>query len=417
MSVISALRNRAGRAALLISAALLLSGCGTEESGSVSLPQQESVSFPEQTTPESTTAAATESAEVPAESEPQEQPAFSSATIVCAGDNLIHSPIYNQAKARSTDGGYDFGYAYENVAPLIEEADLAVLNQETIISDEFAPSNYPSFCTPSEMAEEMVKIGFDAVSLSNNHCLDKGEKGLASTLNFWRENYPEIPVYGAYLSEEDMNDIRTLEVNGITFAFLGYMEHTNMLSLPKDSECRLTYLSDEERMERQIKRASEIADCVIVSVHFGIEVTNTVSEQQYYFAQKFADWGADIIIGTQPHTIQTMEYLDTADGGRAFVFYCLGNFISAMDNPYSMVEMLGRITVTKDNATGEITLSGAEAVPLINHYDSGYRNVRVYPFSDYTAELAASHGCAGTSMEFFKRVIEENIPEEYRAER
>ncbi|MGN0699557.1 MAG: CapA family protein, partial [Oscillospiraceae bacterium] len=252
---------------------------------------------------------------------------------------------------------------------------------------------------------------------SNNHCLDKGEKGLVSTLNFWRENYPEIPVYGAYLNEEDMNDIRTLEVNGITFAFLGYMEHTNMLSLPKDSECRLTYLSDEERMERQIKRASEIADCVIVSVHFGIEVTNTVSEQQYYFAQKFADWGADIIIGTQPHTIQTMEYLDTADGGRAFVFYCLGNFISAMDNPYSMVEMLGRITVTKDNATGEITLSGAEAVPLINHYDSGYRNVRVYPFSDYTAELAAAHGCAGTSMEFFKRVIEENIPEEYRAER
>lgn len=410
MSAASRLRNKVLLAALL-SSALVLSACSEQTLEQTSLVTQ-TQTLP-QDIPETTSASSEKIS-----SEPEViAPEISSATIVCAGDNLIHSPIYNQAKARSGGESYDFGYAYENVAPLIKEADLAVLNQETIISDDFAPSNYPSFCTPTEMAEEMVKIGFDAVSLSNNHCLDKGEKGLVSTLNFWRENYPDIPVYGAYLNEEDMNDIRTLEVNGITFAFLGYMEHTNMLSLPAGSECRLTYLSDEERMERQIKRASEISDCVIVSVHFGIEVTNTVSEQQYYFAQKFADWGADIIIGTQPHTIQTMEYLDAADGRKAFVFYCLGNFISAMDNPYSMVEMLGRITVNKDNSTGEITLSDAKAVPLINHYDSGYRSVRIYPFSEYTQELAAAHGCTGTSMDFFRQVITANIPAEFLSER
>ncbi len=359
----------------------------------------------------------TSATEIPAAEEPEPEPAYSSVNIVCAGDNLIHSPIYNQAKARSADGtSYDFSYAYQHVASYIEEADLAILNQETIISDEFEPSTYPLFCSPTDLADEMLRIGFDAFSISNNHVLDKGEKGLLSTLNFWKTEYPDVPVYGAYESEDDMNDIRTLTVNGITFAFLGYMEHTNGLSLPSGSPCRLTYLSEEELIEEQVKKAAEIADCVIVSVHFGIEVTTVITDQQYEFAQKLADWGADVIVGTQPHTIQSMEYLDKADGGKAFVFYCLGNFLSAMADPYAMVEYLGRLTVTKDNSSGEITIENPNAVPLINHYDAYYQNIRVYPFSEYTEELAAAHGCENTSYEFFKKVIYDNIPEEYLAE-
>lgn len=351
------------------------------------------------------------------EIEEEPESTYSTVNVLCAGDNLIHTPIYRQAKERSADGTYyDFSYAYQNVAQLIEKADLAILNQETIISDEYEPSTYPSFCSPTDLADEMLRIGFDAFSISNNHVLDKGEKGLISTLSFWKTEHPDIPVYGAYESEEDMNNIRTHTVNGITFAFLGYMEHTNGLYLPKDSECRVTYLSEEELIEEQVKKAREIADCVIVSVHFGIEVTTTISQQQYCFAQKLADWGADIIVGTQPHTIQSMEYLDKADGGKAFVFYCLGNFLSAMDNPYSMVEYLGRITVTKNNSSGEITISNPNAVPLINHYDSGYRNIRVYPFSEYTKELAAAHGCKNTSYDFFEKVINDNIPTEFRGE-
>ena len=78
-----------------------------------------------------------------------------------------------------------------------------------------------------------------------------------------------------------------------------------------------------------------------------------------------------------------------------------------------MVEMLGRITVTKNMKTGMITLSDANAVPLINHYDYNYQNVRIYPFSEYTEELASKHGCAGTSYKYFEKLIKENIPTEY----
>ena len=339
-----------------------------------------------------------------------------SVTLVCAGDNLIHTPIYRIAHETAGGNGYEFSPAYEHLGTLISEADLAILNQETILSDDFEPSSWPFFCTPTDMARDMTELGFDAFSIANNHVLDKGEEGLRSTLGFWKSQYPDVPVYGAYLNEEDMNDIRTMTVNGVKFAFLGYMEHTNGLYLPSSSECRITYLSDEETMERQIREAREIADCVIVSAHFGIEVTNTVTDQQRTLSQKFADWGADIIIGTQPHTIQSMQYLDASDGRRAFVFYCLGNLISTMDNPLSMAEMLGRITVTKDTATGAVTLSDPCAVPLVNYYDSSYTYVGVYPLSEYTPELAATHCLSGATYDFILRLFRENIPEEFMEE-
>ena len=348
-----------------------------------------------------------------AETTAPEPPETYTVRLVCAGDNLIHTPIYRIAHEVTGGNGYDFTPAYEHLGTLISDPDLAILNQETLITDDYEPSTYPSFATPTEMAKNMLDLGFDAFSISNNHVLDKGENGLISSLNFWRETYPGVPVYGAYLNEDDMNDIRTLEVNGITFAFLGYMEHTNGLSLPAGSECRVTYLSQENLIEQQVRRAAEIADCVIVSVHFGVEVTNIIMDYQVEMSQKLADWGADLIVGTQPHTIQSMEYIDTADGRRAFVFYCLGNFISAMDNPLSMAELLGEITVTKQEGDHTVTLSDAEAIPLVNHFDRSYSYVGVYPFKDYTTQMASVHAIPGVSYEQLRGLFRDNVPEEF----
>lgn len=402
------MKNRIKIIAAILAAAMLTACSGGAES-SESIAE---ISVPQGTSGENTTTT-TEAIPEP-EPEPEPEPYYTSVRMLCAGDNLIHSPIYNQAAKRAGEGeNYDFSYAYQYVADIIAAADLAILNQETIITDEYAPDTYPCFCTPSEMGDEMVEIGFDAISIGNNHVLDKGEGGLIATLDYWQQNHPEIPVYGAYRSEEDMNNIRTLTVNDITFAFLSYMEHTNGLSLPAGSECELVYLSELDLIEKQVKEAAEKYDCVIVSAHFGIETTNEITQSQYDTAQQLADWGADIIIGTQPHTIQSMEYLEKADGGQAFVFYCLGNFLSAQSNPYCMVEMLGEITITKEHLSGEITISDAGAMPLINHYDYGYSNIRVYPYSMYTEELMASHGCDGMSYYFVDKLIRENIPSEF----
>lgn len=396
---------------IIILLAIALTGCNSTDksvdSGSSGNESGTSDSAPvsEKTDEAQTTAASSAETEEPT-AEPI--PEIRTVNLVCAGDNLIHSSIYNQAAARAAangEEGYDFSPIYTQTADIIAAADLAVLNQETIITDEFPPSNYPMFCTPEEMGDEIVKLGFDAVSISNNHVLDKGEDGLKATLNYWETNYPDIALYGASVGEPH---IPVLEVNGITFAFVGFMEHTNGLSLPEGSDCTITYLYETEEVERQVKRAAELADVVIASPHYGLEVSGEVTEQQLEMTQMLGDWGADIIIGTQPHTIQPMEFFKTARGTDAFVFYCLGNYVSGMENPLAMMGMLGTLTINK-NPDGEIEITSPGAIPIISHYEYGYSNTRIYLWDNYTREIAATHGNPGFSYDLAASVIEDKM--------
>lgn len=345
-------------------------------------------------------------------SEPE--PEFVSVRIVCAGDNLIHGSIYNQAKRRANKNdidGYDFSYAYERVIRYIESADLAILNQETVVTDEFEPSDYPRFCSPEDLGRYMAEIGFDAVSLSNNHILDKNEAGLLATLDFW-DTVDGVISYGAYRDESDMENIRTLEVNGITFAFLGYMEHTNGLKLSDDAVAEITYLKETEIIEAQIKKAREIADVVIVSPHFGTEISNELRSNQINMARLMVEWGADIIIGTQAHTVQSMEFIERDDGTKGFVYYCLGNFVSAQANPRALVGILGDLTVTKNLSTGEISIKNIKAIPIITQYGYNYSSIHIVPYSEYTEEMLSNHGADGFTQEAIDKVLS-YIPKEY----
>lgn len=342
------------------------------------------------------------------ESEPEPEPLENpSVRILCAGDNLIHSNIFNQAKKRTDGSYYNFRPVYEEIADLVKNADYAILNQETIITNEFEPSNYPNFCTPEDCGDQMVEMGFDAMSISNNHLLDKGIKGLAATLKYWAEKHPEILVYGASTKAEE-DEIPITEINGITFAFLGFMEHTNGIPFNSD-EYSITYLAETERIEKLVRKADELADVVVVSPHYGVEVIGEVTASQKQITKNLVDWGADIIIGTQPHTVQPMEYVTKPDGGEAFVFYCLGNLVSSMDQALGMIGMLGELTVTKDLETGKIIISEPEAIPIITHYDSGFANVKIYRWENYTEELGNRHGCAGFTYNFAKKTIEKQL--------
>ncbi len=350
--------------------------------------------------------------------EQQENPVV---RIVTAGDNLIHSSIYNQAAARADYQGYDFEYAYQYVEDLFC-GDINILNQETLIcNDIYPPSDYPLFNSPVALGDHMMDLGVNVFSISNNHTLDRGTEGLEASLDYWDSRKDKALAYGAYRNEEDMNNIRTMEVNGITFSFVAFTQYTNGLSLPEDSELEIIYTSERELMQEQIEKADEISDCVIVSVHWGTEDTHEVDDERRKLAQDFADWGANIIIGNHPHTVQSMEYLDNPEGGQSFVFYSLGNFISAQSDNFNMVEIAADFNVEKDLVTGEIIIDDVKAIPLINHYDAGYSNIRVYPYSMYSEELAAGHGIhtvsSGYAHDFSMAVIDyiisENVPEQF----
>lgn len=348
-------------------------------------------------------------------SKPEEPTGTTSARLVCVGDNLIHDNIYLEALEKGGGVEYDFSYCYEHVKKYIEGADVAVLNQETLVTDYCQPSTFPTFATPTELGDEVVDdLGFNAISMANNHVLDKGEEALISSLDYWDSK--GVVHYGAYRSQEDCENIKTMTVNDITFAFLGYTEHTNGFSLSGDG-AQVIYLSDEATIERQIRQADKIADVVVVSCHYGTEILNELNDQQITLTPKLVEWGADLIIGTQSHTVSTCEYLDKPDGGHAFVYYGLGNFISTMYDTKSLVGIIGDLEVVKNYDTDEITFENVKAIPIISHfeaqsYNSNWYNCTVYPYVEYTDELFSKNYVSGFTRDSVEACLA-YIPDEF----
>lgn len=346
--------------------------------------------------------------------------------FLAVGDNLVQTHVYRSAQEWSTDGTYDFTKTYENIAPIVAAADVAIINQETLICGgnyEISGSNF-NFNSPTELGDELVEIGFDVFTIANNHLRDKGMDGLLSSLDYWdgMMDKHDILVVGAYRNAADQNNIRVQEVNGMKIAYLAYTEHLNGYTIPADSPVKVGFTDDVALIERQITEAKEIADAVIVAAHWGNEDTHIVADRVYTLAAQMVQWGADVVLGTHSHTAQTMEYITREDGTRGFVFYSLGNFVSAQTDNFNLVGEMGEFDLTLDLDTDEIIVENIEVLPVITHYDNAKReNLRLYPYYMYTAALADSHGVPyaplGTAktfgMDVIDKIIAANIPEEF----
>ena len=353
-----------------------------------------------------------------------------SVRIIAAGDNMLQSGVLNSAEAHSeTEGEYNFDYCYEGVKELISGGDIKIINQETLICDNedipISGSGY-LYNSPPAAGKAVVDAGFNVISMGNNHLLDMGEGGLESCLDYWdsmKMDYRGLITYGAYRNEEDMNNIRTCEINGINLAFLAFTDSLGWYTLSEDSEAKIILLSDEETVKAQIEAASSTADAVIVSVHWGTEDSLEVSDDIKQQAQKMVDWGADVIIGTHPHVAQTMEYLQRSDGSEGFVFYSLGNLISAQTYNINLIGEIAGFDI-KSAPDGTISVENVEVSPIITHFeDSSYSNLRVIPYRNYTEELCSIHGLPDLtsntaynewSMDKINEIINTQIPAEFQ---
>lgn len=368
---------------------------------------------------ETVTAAQTSATEPETTAKPV--PEYANVSIAAVGDNLIHSSIYKQAAKRAADGGYDFGFAYENVKDIIRRADMAIINQETLIcGGDYEPSTYPRFNSPPELGDYMLSIGFDVFTIANNHTLDKGTDGLAACLDYWDSRESAV-VCGAYRNAEDRANIRTAEFEGITFSFLSYTESLNGLSLPADSELSIGDARDIDTMISEIKAAEEISDVTVVALHWGVENSDIISDYQRATAKQLADSGADIIIGNHPHVLRDIEEIEREDGSAALCAYSLGNFISAQSVGQNLIGGILEFDVSMlldgdGNPCGQPVIGNIELIPVITHYDGNYQNVRIYPLSEYTREMADSHGVKNMSTfgyDYIFEVLKRNINEKY----
>lgn len=348
-------------------------------------------------------------------------PEYATVSIAAVGDNLIHSSLYKQAQARAGGEGYDFEYAYQNAAAVIRRADMAVINQETLITNGlYEPSTYPRFNSPPELGDHMLDIGFDVFTIANNHVLDKNEDGLIACLDYW-DSRKNAVVCGAYRNAGDRADIRTADFKGITFSFLSYTESLNGLSLPAGSELSIGDAYDIETMVSEIEAASRISDVCVVALHWGVENSDIISDYQRSVAKQLAEAGADIIIGNHPHVLRDIEEIECEDGSVTLCAYSLGNFISAQSVGQNLIGGILEFDVSMridENAPEDQTpiIDNIELIPVITHYDGNYHDIRLYPLSEYTRELADNHGVKTMSKfgyDYIFEVLEKNINEKY----
>jgi len=315
-----------------------------------------------------------------------------SISLIMAGDNLINDKLYNAAK--KDDGSYDFKSMYSYIKDIVKNYDLAYYNQETILGgSEIGVSSYPAFNSPYEVGDATIDTGFNLVSLATNHTLDRGEKAIINSLNYWN-NKSNVLTSGSYLSNDDRNKINIKEVNNITYTMLNYTYGTNGIKVPEGKEYLVNiwpctgnnpdndtkYQEYKKVVKEDILRVRDKVDLLIVAMHFGVEYTHVPTNYQIDMAEFLSSLGVDIIIGTHPHVIMPITYINDT-----LVIYSLGNFLSAQDtnNDYNTtVGLLSSIKITKsidkDN-NSSIKLSDLNNELIYTTNKDGYK---IIPFSN-----------------------------------
>ena len=314
-------------------------------------------------------------------------------SFIGCGDNIIYGTKEAVIHAQGTERKYNYKPYYDGVSNIIKEADIAFINQETLMcGDGYSLSYYPRFNSPRELGYDLHELGFDVVNIANNHMLDKGADGLSKTIEFWK-SFNDILMIGGYEDIEDYDNIRILEKDGVKIAFLSYTQMTNGLSKPASSPLAIPYTNDED-IVRQAALAKQTADLVMVSVHWGNEGSFIPTQEQKRLAQLFSDCGVDVILGHHPHVVQPVEWLNGKDGNKTLCVYSLGNFMAQQDRDYNMVGGIISFDIVHSEQTPPY-IDNVIFNPTVFHFNSRFTQNNVYLMENYTRELADSHGVRG----------------------
>lgn len=309
-------------------------------------------------------------------------------TIRMVGDDLIHGIIYQTYQ--QADGTYNFDPLFANMKSEIQAADIAIINQETImVSDPAQIHDYPNFGTPESIGHAIVSAGFDVVAHATNHAMDQGASAVMNTIRFWKNNYPQIPYLGIHDSWED-SKIRYLDRNGIRVGFVNYTYGLNGIRRPAGMEYCVDLLTDGG-IEAVMAEARANCDLLIAVLHVGEEYLYTPTAYAQQQAARFVSLGADIVLCSHPHVIEPFGLVNTASGRTGLVYYSLGNYVSAQQKVPTNLGGMADIKVRKtDNGgTSSIEFVSYDLVPLVTHMAGPY--VTTYRLDQYPDELAAAH--------------------------
>ncbi|MBO7386425.1 MAG: CapA family protein [Lachnospiraceae bacterium] len=327
--------------------------------------------------------------------------------LMAVGDDLLHMGVINSGVQE--DGSYNFDHLYTGIADALDMCDIKIINQETIFGgNEKGASGYPSFNSPTEVGDALVKAGFNVILAATNHVADMGVDGMKNAYAYWQTK-PEALLCGLYDGTEPAEPrIPIIEAGGFKFAILNYTYSCNMASLPGgfenyfgtlcpwDGSRMLDFNNLRQEVLDEIALAKTMADIVIVCPHWGVEYTTTPTDVEKQMALAMTEAGADLIIGTHPHVPQPVEVVESPNGNRCLCYYSLGNYVSTQQQDITMLEEMAWVVfhVTEEGIYLDEPRCGV--IPMVDHYTYGpLKFQRVYYLADYDQDLASSHGILG----------------------
>ena len=335
-----------------------------------------------------------------AEEEEDKSTGPTSVKVMMIGDVLMHNELVESGLQE--DGSYNFDFIFEHIKSYIDDADLRILNQETVMGEPERGYYWtwgaagPIMNTPTSLADTEAKYGFNLILKAHNHTLDLGYSGLGHELDYWKANHPEIPVIGVNNpnapegddSQNWVDNVYVYEKNGLKIGVINYTYATNE-NVDWDTDVKLVSYMSPEKIHNDVQKARDQgAEMIIACPHWGVQYTTTPSDEEYYYSKVLCDEGVDVIFGCHPHILQHVEMLQNAEGHRTVCYYSMSNFVAAGTMGTDM--MMGGIAqcTMKRNADGTYEVDDVHLVPTCICYTVG-PNMSAWPLSDWTYDLAA----------------------------
>jgi poly-gamma-glutamate capsule biosynthesis protein CapA/YwtB (metallophosphatase superfamily) len=248
-------------------------------------------------------------------------------SLLFLGDIMQHDSQINAAYDPTT-GRYDYEECFRYMSPLFESVDLTIGNLELTLGG--TPyKGYPQFSAPDELVYGLRNAGVDVLVTANNHCVDRGRKGLERTIRVL--DSLQIPHTGTFTdsSQRAISYPLIIEKNGFRLSLLNYTYGTNGIAVPKPN---VVNLIDTVRIGVDLDSArKQNTDAIVVFLHWGAEYQSLPNNSQKSVAEFCLRHGVKLVIGAHPHVLQPMEWRKQDD---QLVIYSLGNFVSGQRSRY-----------------------------------------------------------------------------------
>ena len=223
---------------------------------------------------------------------------------------------------------YNYASCFKYIDPILQSADLTIGNLEVTLGGP-PYKGYPQFSAPDQLASQLKMSGFDILVTANNHCVDRGRKGLERTISIL--DTLGLVHTGTFVDSIQRRSLYPMivERNGITLSLLNYTYGTNGIPVPFPN---VVNLIDTTLIKNDLAIATaQKTDAIVVFMHWGNEYQSLPNISQKRVTELCFREGAKLVIGAHPHVVQPMEWSKEID---KLIAYSLGNFVSGQRPRY-----------------------------------------------------------------------------------